>query len=64
MRVENIRTVQDVYRNQIVTNQYTTLIDPATNKRILTIETHKVDLYDSKGKQDEWTNKHIVDKTV
>jgi hypothetical protein len=64
MRVENIRTVQDVYRNQIVTNQYTTLIDPATNKRILTIETHKVDLYDSKGKQDEWTNKHTVDKTV
>jgi hypothetical protein len=64
MHVENIRTVQDVYGNQIVTNQYTTLIDPVTSKRILTIETHKIDLYDSKGKHEEWSNQRSIDKTV
>ena len=62
MHIENIRTVQDVYRNQIVTNQYTTLIDPMTNKRILTIETHTIELYDRKGKGNEWTNLHTIDK--
>ena len=64
MHVENIRTVQDVYRNQIVTNQYTTLIDPMTNKRILTIETHKIELYDNKGKSKEWSNQHDIDRYV
>lgn len=64
MHVENIRSVQDVYGNQIVTNQYTTLIDPMTNKRILTIETHTVELYDRKGKHEEWSNERSIDKTV
>lgn len=64
MRVENIRTIYEVHPHQMVQTQYTTLIDPKTNKTTLSIETHKVDLYNSKGKQDEWTNKHTIDKSV
>ena len=62
MRIENIKSVYDVYPAKIVNTQYTTLIDPNTHKRIVNIETHTVELYDSKGNSNEWTNKHSIDK--
>jgi hypothetical protein len=60
MRVENIRTIYEVHPHQQVQIQYTTLI----MKTIINIETHKVDLYSNKGKDEHWTNKHSIDKSV
>jgi hypothetical protein len=64
MHVENIRSIQTVYKNSIVTNEFTTILDDKTNKRLIQVTTHSVALYDNKGNHANWSNKHSIDKQV
>jgi hypothetical protein len=62
MRIESIKSVYEVYPNQMVNRQYTMYIDPATNKQIVTVVTHTIELYDSKGMAKEWSDKQAIDR--
>jgi len=62
MHVESIKSTQDVYRNSIVTTQYTTLIDEKTRKRTVEVTTHEITLYTRNGATNTHNNnKHTVD---
>jgi|LauGreStaDraftv2_3_1035109.scaffolds.fasta_scaffold830469_2 hypothetical protein len=61
MHVESIKSTQDVYRNSIVTTQYTTLIDEKTRKRTVEVTTHEIMLYDRKATATTHNMKHNID---
>jgi hypothetical protein len=64
MHVENIKSTQTVYKNRIVTNEYTTVIDDRTHKRYTEVTTHELMLYDRKGTNLHWTNKHNINEYI
>ena len=65
MHVESIRSTQDVYKNSVVTTQYTTLIDEKTRKRTIEVTTHEITLYTRNGSEHTSNNnKHSVDLYV
>jgi hypothetical protein len=61
MHVESIKSTQTIYKNRIVTNEYTTLIDDKTHKRSIEVTTHEIMLYDRKGMSTSHSNQHAVD---
>ena len=61
MHIENIKSTQSIYKNSIVTTEYTTLLDDKTHKRYIEVTVHEVMLYDRKGVTHTHNNKHSVD---
>jgi hypothetical protein len=61
MHIENIKSTQNVYKNSIVTTEYTTIVDDKTHKRYIEVTVHEVMLYDGKGVTTTHNNKHTVD---
>jgi len=60
MHVENIKSTQSIYKNSIVTNEYTTVVDDKTHKRYIEVTTHEIMLYDRKGATRAYTNKYNI----
>jgi len=60
MHIESIKSTQSVYKNSIVTNEYTTVVDDKTHKRYIEVTTHEIMLYDRKGTATTHTNKHDI----
>ena len=61
MHVESIKSTQSIYKNSIVTTEYTTVIDDKSHKRTIQVTTHEVMLYDRKGTAHTHNDRHTVD---
>jgi hypothetical protein len=65
MRVETVQSVYTIHPHEVVRKDITTMIDPVTNKRSISIETYKITLYNSAGQANEWANQqHTIDRMV
>ena len=64
MHIETSRPVHTIDRNRIITIDYNTYVDDATNKKYIRLTTHEVTLYASNGRDYTWTNQHQINEYV